>query len=120
MRGPYERPVYNVSHFIRQWRIYRGITISALAERAKLTASMISQLERGKTQFKQGSLLRIADALGVKPWHLLGIDPSKENSGAHLLFVNPFTKQDQEAARTKDVDHYDEQENEENRGTNAE
>lgn len=75
MRGPYKRPVYEVHHFIREWRVYRGMTINMLAEKAKLTASMISQLERGKAQFKQGSFLRIAEALNVEPWRLLAHGP---------------------------------------------
>lgn len=67
-----------VTHYIRHWRVHRDLTISALAEKAGVGNSFISQLERGYCAYTQTSLEKLAKALGVRPWQLLAGPP---NSG---------------------------------------
>jgi transcriptional regulator with XRE-family HTH domain len=50
---------------MRELRIYKGMSIRELAEKAKCTSSLISQIERGKTEPSISMLKRIADALNV-------------------------------------------------------
>jgi DNA-binding XRE family transcriptional regulator/PHD/YefM family antitoxin component YafN of YafNO toxin-antitoxin module len=50
---------------ITVWREYRGLTISALAERAGLSQSYLSQIEAGKREGRVSVLVRIASALSV-------------------------------------------------------
>jgi len=65
------RIIRSVDHFIREWRQYRGLSIEQLAAKVKLSTSMISQLERGKTGYTQNTLERVAIALDCEPWQLL-------------------------------------------------
>src|SRR5262249_5959228 len=50
---------------IRRERSRQGLTLAQLADRAGLTASAISQIERGVTDPSVSSLRRISSALGV-------------------------------------------------------
>lgn len=47
------------------WREHRGLTISALAEKAGLSQSYLSQIESGKREGKVGVLASLARALSV-------------------------------------------------------
>lgn len=50
---------------ITVWREHRGLTISALAEKAGLSQSYLSQIESGKREGKVGVLASLARALSV-------------------------------------------------------
>ena len=50
---------------ITVWREHRGMTISALAEKAGLSQSYLSQIESGKREGRIGVLVRLARALSV-------------------------------------------------------
>jgi transcriptional regulator with XRE-family HTH domain len=56
---------------IRQLRVERGLTLQALADRTKLSPSMLSLLERGKTGPSIGTLVVIAASLGAQMNDLL-------------------------------------------------
>lgn len=61
--------------FIRQWRIYRNLTLEQLAERLDMTPSHLSMLERGLRGYTQDTLEQIADALQTDPASLLMRNP---------------------------------------------
>lgn len=50
---------------ITVWREHRGMTISALAEKADLSQSYLSQIEAGRREGRVGVLGKIARALSV-------------------------------------------------------
>ena len=50
---------------ITVWREHRGMTISALAEKAGLSQSYLSQIEAGKREGRIGVLSKVARALSV-------------------------------------------------------
>lgn len=50
---------------ITVWREHRGLTISALAEKAGLSQSYLSQIEAGKREGRVGVLVNLARALSV-------------------------------------------------------
>jgi transcriptional regulator with XRE-family HTH domain len=56
---------------IRQLRSEKGLTLQILAERTRLSPSMLSLLERGKTGPSIGTLVVIASALGAQMSDLL-------------------------------------------------
>src|SRR5919204_48271 len=65
---PSERAVpaeVNVGERLRAIRHLRRATLKAVAERARLSESFLSQIERGKANASIASLTRIAAALGV-------------------------------------------------------
>lgn len=50
---------------VRVWREHRGLTASALAERAGLAQGYVSQVETGKRAGTVDTMKKIASALGV-------------------------------------------------------
>jgi transcriptional regulator with XRE-family HTH domain len=74
------KTVLAVPTFVRQWRKYRKLTQEILAERAGMTASSISQLEKGLQGFSHDSLAALARALDCTPADLLAFDPKREDS----------------------------------------
>lgn len=59
---------------ITVWREHRGMTISALAEKAGLSQSYLSQIESGKREGKVTMLARLARALAVDLDDLVTLD----------------------------------------------
>ena len=50
---------------VRVWREYRGLSVTDLAQRAKVSSSQLSAIERGNTTGSIQTLRRIADVLEV-------------------------------------------------------
>lgn len=50
---------------VRVWREYRGLSVTDLAQRAKVSNSQLSAIERGNTTGSIQTLRRIADVLEV-------------------------------------------------------
>lgn len=71
-RGGMDLSIDNeIGNRIRLKRLESRLSLRALAERAGLTASFLSQLERGRVNVSLGSLRRIAEGLGVPLLHFL-------------------------------------------------
>jgi transcriptional regulator with XRE-family HTH domain len=80
-------------HFIRQWRLFRGLTQERLAERVGLSISSISQLESGDQGYRQETLEALADALNTEPGNLLMRNPADpEAPWAIFDQLKPATK----------------------------
>lgn len=56
---------------IRETRLRQGLTLKELDDRAGLSATHLSEIERGRTSPTVGALLRIARALGHEPAYFL-------------------------------------------------
>ena len=52
-------------NLVRVWREHRGLTVSALAEKAGIAQPYLSQIETGKREGTLQTMKKIADALGV-------------------------------------------------------
>lgn len=77
IKGPVRvRISRDVTHFVKQWRKHRGMSIVELGEAAAISASMISQLETGKANYTQVTLESLAKALNVHPAALVWADPT--------------------------------------------
>jgi len=50
---------------LRYWRELRGLGVNELGGKAQVAPSMISALERGGTNATYGTVLRLAEVLGV-------------------------------------------------------
>src|SRR5262245_9254829 len=79
-RGPYrskdDPTAYGLAGIkVRQWRLYRKMTVAVLAERARLAPGMISNIEAGKVGFGPDTLVRLAAALDTTVAGLFGVDP---------------------------------------------
>ena len=62
---------------VRERRQQLGLSLRDLAERSELTASFLSQVERGVTSPSIDSLRRVANALDVPVFHFL-LEPDRE------------------------------------------
>ena len=69
---------------IRKYRIDAGQTQQQLAERIGVATITIRQYELGKREPNLETLQKIAEALGVEPWQLMGYDGSiRVDTGKH-------------------------------------
>ena len=50
---------------VRVWREYRGLSLRGLAEKAGISAAMLSEIENGKKEGSVRSLTALARALGI-------------------------------------------------------
>jgi transcriptional regulator with XRE-family HTH domain len=57
---------------IKQLRLAQNLTLKQVGEKAKVSATHLSEIERGKTSPTVGALARIARALGQEPAELVG------------------------------------------------
>lgn len=55
----------NVGEFVRKLRRSRGLTLEELAERSGVSKSMVSQIERNKTNPTLATVWRLCESLGV-------------------------------------------------------
>jgi transcriptional regulator with XRE-family HTH domain len=62
--------------YLKEWRQARGLTALALAECIGVSASYISQLERGLRAYNQGVLASLAEALLCEPADLIARNPA--------------------------------------------
>lgn len=59
---------------IKQLRLAQDLTLKQVGEKAKVSATHLSEIERGKTSPTVGALVRIAHALGQEPAQLVDDD----------------------------------------------
>jgi len=64
-------PRPRLESFLRAWRLYRGLSRSALAERSGLALTTVTQIETGEKDFTGKSLAVLAAALETTPSALL-------------------------------------------------
>lgn len=63
---------------VRRIRQQKGLTLRAVEQRARVSATHVSEIERGKTSPTVGVMRRIAAALGVSPAELLDTPPEMQ------------------------------------------
>jgi transcriptional regulator with XRE-family HTH domain len=82
---------------LRFWRRRAKLSQEALADMAGLSHVQISRLERGLSFFSEGSLERIAAALGVRPEEIVSADevetPEVAEAQSILKSVKPEDRQ---------------------------
>jgi transcriptional regulator with XRE-family HTH domain len=61
---------------VRRIRQQKGLTLRAVEQRARVSATHVSEIERGKTSPTVGVIGRIAAALGVGPAELFDLPPA--------------------------------------------
>lgn len=63
-------------HFIKEWRLHRGLTMDRLADRLDISKATLSRVESGKQPYTQDTLEALADALSCEPADLIMRDPT--------------------------------------------
>ena len=61
----------DLGHRIKRTRESKQLTLKAVEDAARISATHVSEIERGKTSPTIGVLVRIANALGVTPAYFL-------------------------------------------------
>jgi transcriptional regulator with XRE-family HTH domain len=59
---------------LREVRLFRGLSQQTLAERAGISQPQLSKIERNVSAPRYSTIYRLADALGVTPEWLLGLE----------------------------------------------
>lgn len=67
-------------HYVKEWRLYRGLTQEQLAARVERTRALITQIETGKTDLTEGMIYALAHALDCGAGDLFRFNPSKEGT----------------------------------------
>lgn len=62
-------------HYLREWRLAKGMTQPELARRADTVKSAISRLERGSRKMKLEWMNRLAQAMGIDREDLMRLPP---------------------------------------------
>ena len=63
--------------FLREWRLYRGLTQEQAADRIGMDYTTLGKIERRLVPYSQGMLEAAAEAYACEPWQLLNVDPTK-------------------------------------------
>jgi transcriptional regulator with XRE-family HTH domain len=72
----FKRPL--LRNFVKEWRLYRGLTQEQLADRAGMSVGNISQFERQLQGFSDEGLQALAEALQTEPGYLLMVNPKAD------------------------------------------
>ena len=73
-----------VRHYLKEWRLKRGLTQLQLAQRLNTTKSMISRYERGGRAMTLLVQFRLMRALDIKPAQFF-MHPDEPSSAAYML-----------------------------------
>jgi transcriptional regulator with XRE-family HTH domain len=82
---------------LREWREYRGLSVEALADKAGVSAGLISIIENRKSPGSPVSLEKLARALQIDLADLLAVKPDPDRRGSVMRFWVP----DADRARVK-------------------
>lgn len=80
------------SHYIREWRSHRGLSLRKLAERMEsspgeemISAMSLSRIERGTQPYSQPILEALSVALNTTPWALISVNPEVDGDVVDML-----------------------------------
>lgn len=72
---------------LRDWRLYKGLTLEQAAGRLDIDYTTLGRIERGLVPYNQGLLEQAAEAYGCQPGDLLNVNPLKEGQVVDLITV---------------------------------
>lgn len=70
---------------LQEVRKKQGISLSKLSKISRISASYLSELEKGKYEATESKIIRLSLALGITPNDLLGFDDLVETLKKNLL-----------------------------------
>jgi transcriptional regulator with XRE-family HTH domain len=94
---------HHPNHYIREWRLYRGLSLRKLAARMEkepggaeiISHVSIGRIENGIQPYSQPILEALSVALNVSKSALLEVNPEKEGEVVDLMRRLPADKRDQ-------------------------
>ncbi len=73
---PKPKPTNRQPHFLRQWRLHKGLTQEEAAERVEIDRTTLSRIEGGSVPYNQDLLERLALAYGCETADLISMNPA--------------------------------------------
>jgi transcriptional regulator with XRE-family HTH domain len=102
--GPHKNtgkiPILKGNHFIKEWRIYREMTVAQLAETAEMSTGNVSALENRRQGYSPEGLEKLAKALRTTPTALLEVNPLKDDIGSFWPLWQRASKDDREMLKS--------------------
>lgn len=86
-------------NYLKEWRLYRGMSQDELAEKIGTTKAVISLLENEKRPLSSKWLRKLAEALDTQPGYILDHDPNSINSDIFEIWSRLGTTDREQAAR---------------------
>lgn len=86
-------------NYVKEWRIFRDLTVDALSEATGMSTGNISALENRRQGYSAEGLEKLAKALKTTPAALLGVNPLAEGTDSFWLLWEKATPQDQETTK---------------------
>jgi transcriptional regulator with XRE-family HTH domain len=88
------------AHFIKEWRIYRDMTVAQLAEAAGMSTGNVSALENRRQGYSPEGLEKLAKALRTTATALLEVNPLEDDIGSFWPLWQRATKEDRNMLRS--------------------
>lgn len=86
------------ANYLREWRLFRGLTQQELAARVETNANMIQYLERGERGLSAKWLRRLAPALDTTPGMILDHDPNDLDSDVIEIWATASNREKKQLA----------------------
>lgn len=86
-------------NYIKEWRIFRGMTVEALSEATGMSTGNISALENRRQGYSAEGLEKLAKALKTTPGNLLEVNPMADGAGSFWMLWEKASSKDRETLR---------------------
>lgn len=86
-------------NFIKEWRIFRDMTVDDLAEATGMSTGNISATENRRQGYSAESLEKLSKALKTTPSSLLGVNPLAEGADSFWILWEKASPQDRETLK---------------------
>jgi transcriptional regulator with XRE-family HTH domain len=82
--------------FIKEWRIFRNLTVEKLSEATGMSTGNISALENRRQGYSAEGLEKLSKALKTTPAALLGVNPLADGADSFWLLWEKASPKDRE------------------------
>lgn len=86
-------------NYVKEWRIFREMTVDELSEATEMSTGNISALENRRQGYSAEGLEKLAKALKTTPASLLGVNPLADGLDSFWLLWERTTPSDQETLK---------------------
>lgn len=94
--GQKKPPLQWSKNYVKEWRIFRRMTVEQLSEATGMSTGNISALENRRQGYSAEGLEKLAKALKTTPAALLGVNPLADGTDSFWLLWEKATPQDRE------------------------
>lgn len=92
-------PLQWSKNYVKEWRIFRDMTVDELSEASGMSTGNISALENRRQGYSGEGLEKLSKALKTTPAALLGVNPLADGSDSFWLLWEKASPQDRETLK---------------------